>query len=108
MVATVKQCLFDTNLADFGGGIFRGSANGDISGNVFQNNRAIRIGGAIYDSHSQVGPAHAMSVLPHCCVRAHCADLAKTGLTSEGKHDTHTLCCHAMVTLLTMCRSVST
>ena len=60
VVATVKQCLFDTNLADFGGGIFRGSTNGDISGNVFQNNRAVKIGGAIYDSHSQVGPQHAV------------------------------------------------
>lgn len=63
VVATVKQCLFDANLADFGGGIFRGSTNGDISGNVFQNNRAVRIGGAIYDSHSQVGPGHAMLLL---------------------------------------------
>ena len=73
VVATVKQCLFDTNLADFGGGIFRGSANGDISGNVFQNNRAVKIGGAIYDSHSQVGPAPAMSVLSQCGVQPHCA-----------------------------------
>ncbi len=62
-MATVKQCLFDTNLADFGGGVFRGSTDGDISGNVFQNNRAIKIGGAIYDSHSQVCPADAISVL---------------------------------------------
>ncbi len=63
VVGTVKQCLFDSNLADFGGGIFRGSTNGDISGNVFQTNKAVRIGGAIYDSHAKVGPAHPVSCL---------------------------------------------
>ena len=57
VTGTIKQCLFESNLADFGGAIFRGSANGVISGNVFNTNRATRIGGAIYDSHAKVCPA---------------------------------------------------
>ena len=57
VTGTIKQCLFESNLADFGGAIFRGSANGVISGNVFNTNRATRIGGAIYDSHAKVRPA---------------------------------------------------
>ena len=77
MVGTVKQCLFDSNLADFGGGIFRGSANGEISGNVFQNNRALRIGGAIYDSHAQVSPAHStqhiLVVVASCILSVLCS-----------------------------------
>lgn len=64
VVGTVKQCLFDTNLADFGGAIFRGSTNGDISGNVFSSNKAVRIGGAIYDSHAKVSAARALPMLP--------------------------------------------
>ncbi len=56
VTGTIKQCLFESNLADFGGAIFRGSANGVILGNVFNTNRATRIGGAIYDSHAKVCP----------------------------------------------------
>lgn len=50
----MKQCLFDENAADYGGAIFRGSTDGNIIGNVFEANKATRIGGAIYDSHAKV------------------------------------------------------
>ena len=50
----MKQCLFDENTADYGGAIFRGSTDGNIIGNVFETNKATRIGGAIYDSHAKV------------------------------------------------------
>ncbi|BDA46795.1 hypothetical protein COCOBI_09-2480 [Coccomyxa sp. Obi] len=50
---TVRECLFESNVAEFGGAIFRGSTTGDISGSVFNSNKATKIGGAIYDSHAK-------------------------------------------------------
>lgn len=50
---TVRECLFESNVADFGGAIFRGSTSGDIIGSVFTSNKASKIGGAIYDSHAK-------------------------------------------------------
>ncbi|KAK9919042.1 hypothetical protein WJX75_008926 [Coccomyxa subellipsoidea] len=49
----VRECLFESNVADFGGAIFRGSTTGDIIGSVFSSNKATKIGGAIYDSHAK-------------------------------------------------------
>ncbi len=51
---SVRDCLFNANVADFGGAVFRGSTTGDIAGCVFVSNRASKIGGAVYDSHVQV------------------------------------------------------
>lgn len=59
---TVRECLFESNVADFGGAIFRGSTTGDITGSVFSSNKATKIGGAIYDSHAKVR-AHTVSCI---------------------------------------------
>ncbi len=50
----MRECVFQANVADFGGAVFRGSTNGDITGSVFVDNKAKTIGGAIYDSHAKV------------------------------------------------------
>ena len=49
----VRQCLFQDNVAEYGGAVFRGSTTGNINGCVFLSNKASKIGGAIYDSHVQ-------------------------------------------------------
>ena len=51
----MHDCEFDGNAALDGGAVFRGSSSGNVAGSLFRNNTAREFGGAVYDSHVQVG-----------------------------------------------------
>jgi hypothetical protein len=78
----VRECLFNGNMAEFGGALFRGSTTGDVVGCVFLSNKASKIGGAIYDSHVQACPLPAS--MPY-------ASFNSSKPTQHGEWDTVTL-----------------
>lgn len=50
-VGDIKGCVFESNAASFGGGVFRGSSTGNLVDSTFKGNRAKSFGGGLYDSH---------------------------------------------------------